>query len=377
MDKDRNWTKWLYWFSLGVAIIAVFKLLDNFTDITHWFGGILSVVMPFIAGLLIAYLFYVPCRKIESMLRGQRIKMGPKFARRLSIFLTYIIALLIIVIIITVVVPAISESLFELAKNLPTYYNNALEAVENQPEDSIWKQINIEQAIVSLQAMDITQVFNLENVWGYVKGAFGFVSNIFSSFVAIVASIYILAERKEILNFFKKLAYTIFKTKTAKFIEEYFAKSNEVFFKFISGQIIDGVVVGFITAIAMSIMGVKYAVLLGFMIGLFNIIPYFGAIISIVVAGIITIFTGGIGQAIWMLVVVIILQQIDANIINPKILGGALKISPLLVIFAVTVGGAYFGFLGMFLAVPVAAVIKIFILEQIEYKSKLKKQEES
>ena len=119
----------------------------------------------------------------------------------------------------------------------------------------------------------------------------------------------------------------------------------------------------------MSIMGVKYAALLGFMIGLFNVIPYFGAIIAVAIAVVITIFTGGITQAIWLAVVVIILQQIDANIINPKIIGNSLKISPLLVIFAVTVGGAYFGVLGMFLAVPVIAVIKLLVSDYIERTS--------
>ena len=102
-------------------------------------------------------------------------------------------------------------------------------------------------------------------------------------------------------------------------------------------------------------------------------IPYFGAIIAVTISIIITFLTGGISQAIWMAVVVIILQQIDANIINPKIVGDSLKISPLLVIFAVTIGGAYFGFLGMFLAVPIVAVIKIVLIDYINYKEKTKK----
>ena len=152
-------------------------------------------------------------------------------------------------------------------------------------------------------------------------------------------------------------------------LRKYFNKSNEVFFSFISGQVLDAIVVGILTSIAMSVIGVKYSVLLGFLIGLFNLIPYFGAIIAVTVAILITIFTGGIGQAIVMAIVVIILQQIDANIINPKIIGGSLSISPLLVIFSVTVGGAYFGVLGMFLAVPIFTVIKLLIEEYIEYKS--------
>ena len=165
---------------------------------------------------------------------------------------------------------------------------------------------------------------------------------IFSVFVTIIVSIYVLAERTEIVNFLRKFAEATFATRTQNFLREYFAKSNEVFFKFIIGQVLDGLIVGVISSIILLIMGVKYAVLLGFMIGLFNIIPYFGAIISITIAAIITVFTGGIGQAIWMLIIIIIVQQLDANIINPKILGGSLNLSPLLVIFAVTVGRSIF-----------------------------------
>ena len=125
----------------------------------------------------------------------------------------------------------------------------------------------------------------------------------------------------------------------------------------------------------MTIMKIKFAPLLGFMIGLFNMIPYIGAIIAVVIAGLITLITGGLSQVIWMFIVVIILQQIDANIINPKIIGQSLKISPLLVIFAVTVGGAYFGILGMFLAVPVMAVIKIVIEDFVDMKLAEKQKE--
>lgn len=122
----------------------------------------------------------------------------------------------------------------------------------------------------------------------------------------------------------------------------------------------------------MSILGVKYAILLGFMIGLFNLIPYLGAIIAVVIAIIITLLTGGISQAIWMGIVVIIIQQLDANIINPKITGTSLKLSPILIIFSVTVVGSYFGIIGMFLAVPIVAVIKLMIMNYIKYKEEQK-----
>ena len=119
----------------------------------------------------------------------------------------------------------------------------------------------------------------------------------------------------------------------------------------------------------MWILRVEYATLLGFLIGLFNMIPFFGAIVAVIIAIFITICTGGIGQAIWMAIVIIILQQIDANIINPKIIGDKLKISPILVIFSVTFAGAYFGVLGMFLAVPIVSMLKPVINDYLNYRA--------
>ena len=210
----------------------------------------------------------------------------------------------------------------------------------------------------------------------YAKGAINFVTSIFDIFVAFIVSVYVLAGRTEILQFFRGLIKSICGEKTFKNIEKYFNNTNDIFFGFISSQLIDAVVVGILTTIAMSIMQIKYAPLLGFIIGLFNIIPYVGAIIAVAIAIVITLITGGFSQALWMAIVVIILQQIDANIINPKIVGNSLKISPLLVMFAITVGGAYFGMLGMFLAVPVAAVLKILVEDFIKYKDKKRDEKE-
>ena len=196
---------------------------------------------------------------------------------------------------------------------------------------------------------------------------------IFDIFVAFIVSIYVLNSRKSIIDFLERLLGAIFTDKAYRNINKYFNRTNQIFFKFLASQLLDAVVVGVLTAIAMSIMGVKYAVLLGFMIGLFNIIPYFGAIIAVGIATIITFLTGGLSQAIWMLVVVTILQQIDANVINPKIVGDNLRINPLLVILAVTIGGAYFGVIGMFLAVPVVAVLKLIIDDFIKLRNYKKK----
>ena len=282
-------------------------------------------------------------------------------------------AILVISIIINILIPALSNSVVELASNLPGYYKSAIEFVDNMQDDSLIKKESIQEIIDNLQNIDITTIISLENISDYIKGAVGVASGIFNAFITIIMSVYILLERGEILKFIRKLNFALFKKETAKTIDDYFMKANDIFFKFISSQIIDGIIVGIIVSIAMKILGIKYWVLLGFMIGLFNIIPYFGSIVAVTIATIITVFTGGFSKAIWMLIVVVILQQIDANIINPKIIGNALKLSPILVIFSVTLFGAYFGVLGMFLAVPIIAVIKIIVNDFIEYRIANKK----
>ncbi|MBR1803136.1 MAG: AI-2E family transporter [Clostridia bacterium] len=373
-EKKRGISKWFYWFLLGVAIIIVYKLLDNFGQIGEWFRNLFDILMPFIVGLIIAYLFYIPCRKIESWYKKAKKKsLLHKRARVFSILTVYLIAFILIALVLRFVIPAISTSIIDFVNNFGNYYNDTMKVIEELPEDSILKNEYVLNAVQSIQQIDLQQFMNLEKIGEYAKGAINFASGIFDIFVAFIVSFYLLLERKQILNFFRKLAKALFKRQTYATLGNYFNQSNEIFFRFVASQVLDGIVVGILTSIAMSIIGVKYAVLLGFMIGLFNLIPYFGAIIAIVTAIVITLFTGGFTQALIMAIVVIILQQIDANIINPRIVGNSLEISPLLVIFAVTIGGAYFGVLGMFLAVPVATVLKMMIENYIDYKNNLTK----
>lgn len=368
-NKNKSWLKWIYWFTFAVAVIVVYKTLDSFNEITDFIRNLFGILMPFIMGTLLAYIFYIPSRKMESIYKKSKIKIISKKSRGLGILTVYLIVLILCIIIFNFVLPNISQSITDLLNNLPTYYSNTLETIENAPEDSILNKINSKEIIESLQDIDISQIFSMETITQYAKGVINIATGIFDFFVAIIVSIYILLERKEILNFGRNLSSAIFKHKTYKNLGMYFRKTNTIFFKFLSSQLIDSVLVGIIISIALLIMKVKYAVLLGFMIGLFNMIPYLGAIIAVIIAILITILTGGLGQAIWVTIVVIILQQIDANVINPKITGSSLEISPILVIFSVTIGGAYFGILGMFLAVPICTVIKTGILDYINYKN--------
>ena len=376
-EKKRTLTKWLYWFLFAVAVIFVYKTLDNFSAIGAWLKGLLEVLMPFIIGILIAYILYIPSKKVEIFYRKfKRPRFISKKARPLAVFTVYLIALILIIIAFRFLIPAVANAVVDFVNNFQGYYSTMMKAIEELPEDSVFKSEEVLNIVNEVKNIDFKQFINMEKIAEYAKGAIDVASKVFDFFVALVVSVYVLLQRRDILNFFKDLSRAMFKESTYKSLGRYFDRTNEIFFNFIAGQVLDGFVVGIITSIAMSIMGVKYAVPLGFMIGLFNLIPYFGAIIAVVIAALITFLTGGLTQAILMVVVVTILQQLDANIINPKIIGNSLEISPLLVIFAVTVGGAYMGVWGMFLAVPIIAVIKLFITDYIEYKNKIKQTQE-
>ena len=370
-NKSRAWTKWMFWFSLAIAVVAVAKVIQNVDGIVAGIKHFLGVVGPFLMGILISYILYVPCRKIEEAYsKTKKIKFIKKRARPLSIITVYIIAVLIIVILVNVILPPVIQSVIDLVNNFGYYYNVAIIKISELPEDSVLKSEQAQKILEQIQKTDLTTIIDTQKITDYLQSIISMLGGIFDVFVAIVVSIYILNSRRGIIKYLEKITGAIFKERTNKNINKYFNRTNEFFFKFLASQLLDAFVVGILTSVAMSIMGVKYAVLLGFMIGLFNIIPYFGAIIAVIIATIITLLTGGFAQAVWMVIIVTILQQIDANIINPKIVGDSLKMSPLLVIFAVTIGGAYFGVLGMFLAVPVAAVLKLLIDDLIEWKQR-------
>ena len=375
-EIKKNLSKWMYWFLLGLAVIVVYKILDNFSAISETIGNFFNVITPFLSGALLAYLLYIPASRIEKTFLKNRNKFLKRKARGISVLLTYILAILLIILLVNVIFPVITNSIIELISNFQGYWNSAINRLNSLPEDSFLKSKVVSDIVKSvgngIQNVDLKQYLDPNKITAYVKSVLGVATGIFDVFVTIVVSVYILLQRGAIVKFFEKLGLAIFDENTCTQIGKYVDSSNRVFFKFISGQLIDAVIVGILVTIAMSIIGVKYAALLGFMIGLFNIIPYFGAIIAVVISVIITIITGGLSQAIIMAIVIIVIQQIDSNIINPKIIGNSLEISPLLVIFSVTVGGAYFGVLGMFLAVPVIAVLKILVNDYLDYRIKKK-----
>lgn len=372
MKKKGKITGWLYWFSLAVVVLLVYKFLDSFTEIGVFISNLIEILMPFIMGILIALILNTPCKSVEKSFKKSKHKLLKKRARGLSVFSVYLIVVLILFILINVILPPIIASITDLINHLPGYYNSIINTINNLPEDSFWNQINAQAMVAKIAQIDLEKYFSLESITGYIKGVISVASSIFDAFVTVIISVYILIGKDSIIKFFKKVGQSLLKEEIYDLIVKYINKTNSIFYNFISGQLMDAMIIGIATTLVMIIMRVQYAALLGFLIGVFNLIPFFGAIIAVIIAIFITFCTGGLAKAIWLAIVIIILQQIDANVINPKILGDKLKISPILVIFSVTFVGAYFGVLGMFLAVPIAAIIKILVNDYLDYRIKKK-----
>lgn len=206
MQKEsKEWKKCIPWLVLVIIAICLYKLLDNFGDITAWLSGLISILMPFIMALIVAYLFYLPCKKLEGLFKKTKVKFISNRARKLSIFIVYFVVLLVLVGIIKFVVPSVYESVTELANALPGYYNKAMETINSLPEDFVINKENLGSIIEGLNTIKIEDFLNLERITEISKGIIGFATTIFDIFVTVVVSVYLLAERTEIVKFAKRL----------------------------------------------------------------------------------------------------------------------------------------------------------------------------
>ena len=155
MEK-KNINKWLYWLLFAIAVIVFYKLIDNFGEITGWIKKLLGILTPYGAGILIAYIFYVPCRKFESIYsKVKKIKFINKKARPLSILTVYVIVIVLIGILMNFIMPPIIQSVIDLTNNLSGYYDKAIEQVNELPDDSFWKTEVISKAIDELNNIDL------------------------------------------------------------------------------------------------------------------------------------------------------------------------------------------------------------------------------
>ena len=363
-----EFTKWLPIFIIAVILMLIYKTIDNIEQITSAIGHFLVVLSPLLYGILFTYFLMIPHRAVEKLLKKSKAEFVSKRARGFATILVFFVLILILALIISFVLPIISENVVSLVNSVPGYINDVLDYFDNLPEDSIWINLDIAEAIKTYSADLLQAIMHSDGIGQVAQGIMGAVTGFFSVIMGLVISLYILLDRERIAVFFKRLNKAVFKREDRiNRVIKYLTQINKVLFTFIASKGLDSIINFVVASTILFIFQVPYALLLGLIAGVFNFIPYIGSIISAILISIITLITCDVSTALYVMIALLIFHQMDGNYIEPRIMKSSLKISPILVIVAVVVGGAYFGIVGMFLAVPITVIIKQILIEYIDH----------
>ena len=326
------------------AGVAFYMALSNFDALRAQLRAWLGILSPFVWGLVIAYLLDAPVRFFESKLGGRR---------KLSILISYVLAFLVVGFLLRMVLPQIGDSLFLLAGRIPSYLDNLSVLMQNSRLD----ELGLDKVLGSYQellekATGMVSSF-LPKIVGYgVAIGNGFISAI----TALISSVYMLMGKDRLLRQLRKAVLALLPLPRARSVLEVCSHANRVFGGFIIGKIIDSSIIGVLCFVCMTLLRLPFAVLISVIVGVTNIIPFFGPFIGAVPSILILLIVDPIA-ALKFAVFVLLLQQFDGNILGPKILGDSTGLSALWVLVAIIVSGGLFGFAGMVVGVPVFAVL--------------------
>ena len=364
---------------LGMALMVVifFILIMQIGVFSEMISNFFTVISPFIIGMMLAYIFNMPCTKIQIVIEKYGNPYAAKKSRLFSVLILFVIIIALITTVLNIIIPTVYSSVLFFIEELPTYEQNLRDLiyyVSNLDFLNFVLEEHLNENGVPIIIQDFGQ--NLSNfeviassIFAGVGGAF---SALFRGFLAFVSSIYFLFEKDKLGAFTKRLIAAFAPDKVNELALEYIAKLDSNFRKYIYTQTLDGMILGTLMFIALTAFGSPYALFLGLMLGVLNYIPYFGSIVGTVIAIFLVTFTQGIPTAAFAGVVMFAIQQLDGNVIQPRLMSGSLSVSPLLVIVSVTIGGAYGGVLGMLMAIPVVVVLKDMLCRYIAYKERQK-----
>lgn len=355
---------------------AVIAIILNWETVTYEFGRLVKILMPFVFGVVLAFLINPMVNSINNWFYTVIFKgRSEKLCKYVSVAISYLILLSLTIVVIVYIVPQISQSVKELTKSLGNgYYYIVNHSREIQKKYPFLPMREISRFIQQVVPAD---------VFGYgtdfAKFVFPYLYNISASFIsglvniifAVVISCYIILDKNKIKKEIRRMIYVFTSKKNAPTIWNTFCECNRIFNGFLYGKSIDSLIIGILSLIVMSIIGLPYAMLLSLIVGVTNMIPYFGPFIG-AIPGVIIYLVIEPKYAIIYVVMIFVLQQFDGLYLGPKILGDLTGIKPLWVIFGITVGGAYFGVLGMFLGVPTVAALMHILSVIMEKKMKAK-----
>lgn len=365
-------------FIVGAALILFSNSAKNIGDIMAIIPKLVDVCMPFIIGFVIAYLMTPMYNAIIRRIRYHAKKRGHenskfvKFAKPISMVFTFAFFIAVFSLLMYMVLPELVNTVAELVVTLPATFDNVLAWVQHKAEVyQIWGPIERMVENSNDKMLDwITEKFlpaSMTLMDGITTGVMGFLSVVSDILIGVVAAVYMLASKDIFAAQAKKLTYCIFPVEAAEKVKKGADIINRTFMKFISSNLLDGLTVGIITCLFLKAVGWEYSMLIAVIIGVTNLIPFFGPFIG-AIPSIALLLTVNAWHALYFGIFVLVLQQVDGNIIKPKLFGEGVGLPSFWVMFSIILGGGLFGFLGMLLAVPVFAVVYQYVSYRMNRK---------
>ncbi len=365
--------KYLYWgitaFLVIVASILFYYILFHRSSFSDGIKTLIGISMPIIDGFVLGYLMTPILNKIEKYIIKPlyvkaKIPLNAKSKRRMrgcSILVTIVLILIICYEFFGLIIPEVVRSIQSIIFQFPIYINNltnwALGLMKNNPDLEETVNDLIEQ--YSPKLLEYLNTNLLPHINGLVRTLSLSVLSIFKAIwnfvIGFIISIYVLGSKEKFAGQAKKIAYALFDRKVGNEVISNFRFIHSTFIGFIGGKIVDSIIIGLICFVCTNIIGTPYAILVSVIIGVTNVIPFFGPWIGGVPSALLVLMVDPI-QALYFIILILIIQQFDGNILGPKILGDSTGLSGFWVIFAITIFGGLFGVLGMVVGVPIFAV---------------------
>ena len=386
---DKTYVKYSAYIIFTATILYIlYAIISNFGFIlkTTWMvlGGVLSVLTPLIIALIITYLLQPLVSWIEAFILKYVKLLSPKahhndkfkqLRRTLSVLTTYLLFLGLIFFFIASLYSLISgslpehfdlnsmlESITDYSKAANQLFANLTTSMENSGFSAdVKKQL--------LQLIQAGKGITANAIAGLFSSLQGFGNNLINILLGFIIAFYFLIDAEYFKNLWSQFVKFIFKSHLYEIFSGYMDDVNAVVSSFIRGQLLDALIVGILSSIALYIVGLDFAVFVGMTSGLFNIIPYFGPLIGSVLAVVVGLLSGSLNKAVLAVIALVIVQQIDSNILSPKIVGNSVGLHPVFVMLAIIIGGSCFGIWGMLIAVPVAGIIKLMLNRWMVFKT--------
>lgn len=346
---------------------------DLVWDKVKAFIGMLS---PFIVGMIIAYLMNFLLQFFENSLfpkLGLSNRLKKRGLRNLAMAISYLLIILATIAFINNILPSSINSITKLVNNTPAYARQTTEWL-TKTIDGLELNEEFDQRLKG-----VTQSF-LNNLQQFLAGLIpkmgnflrGLMSGVTNLVLGFIISIYVLVDKEKFRAQSKMMAYSLLPTKVANTIISLFARINHLMKRYLAGQVLEATIVGIAFLVVLMIMKVEYAGLMAFILGFTNMIPWIGPWIGSIPAGIIILFQSPI-KTVWFAIAVLVIQQIDGNILAPRIHGDSMGVSAFWILFALLIGGAMFGVPGMLIGVPffvlIYSIVREFVQDQLSKKN--------